>query len=56
MYSLSWGVGGTVGPSFVIAMAISLGQTGWVYMAIMFALTGTVMHKVVTRKWFVNSW
>ena len=55
VYSLSWGVGGTVGPSFVIAMAITLGQVGWVYMAVMFALTGTVMHKVVTRKWFANS-
>ena len=54
VYSLSWGVGGTVGPSFVIAMAITLGQAGWAYMAIMFALTGTLMHKVVTRKWFSN--
>jgi MFS family permease len=55
VYSLSWGVGGTVGPSFVTAMAITLGQRGWVYMAIMFAITGTLMHKLVTKKWFGNS-
>ena len=55
VYSLSWGVGGTIGPSFVTAMAITLGQRGWVYLAIMFALTGTIMHKVVTKKWFANS-
>jgi MFS family permease len=55
VYSLSWGVGGTLGPSFVIAMAITLGQIGWVYMAILFAITGTLSHKVVTRKWFANS-
>jgi MFS family permease len=55
VYSLSWGVGGTIGPSFVIAMAITLGQIGWVYMAILFAITGTLSHKVVTRKWFANS-
>ena len=51
VYSLSWGVGGTIGPSFVIAMAITLGQRGWVYMAILFAITGTLSHKLVTRKW-----
>jgi predicted MFS family arabinose efflux permease len=55
VYSLSWGVGGTVGPSFVTAMAITLGQRGWVYMAIMFAITGTLMHKLVTKKWLGNS-
>jgi predicted MFS family arabinose efflux permease len=54
VYSLSWGVGGTIGPSFVTAMAITLGQRGWVYMAIMFAITGTMMHKLVTKKWFAN--
>jgi MFS family permease len=55
VYSLSWGVGGTIGPSFVTAMAITLGQRGWVYMAIMFAITGTLTHKLVTKKWFANS-
>lgn len=54
VYSLSWGVGGTIGPSFVTAMAITLGQRGWIYMAIMFAITGTLMHKLVTKKWFAN--
>lgn len=55
VYSLSWGVGGTIGPSFVTAMAITLGQRGWVYLAIMFAITGTLTHKLVTKKWFANS-
>jgi MFS family permease len=55
VYQLSWGVGGTLGPSFVTAMAITLGQRGWVYMAIMFAITGTLTHKLVTNKWFANS-
>ena len=55
VYSLSWGVGGTIGPSFVTAMAITLGQRGWVYLAIMFAITGTLTHKLVTNKWFANS-
>ena len=54
VYQLSWGVGGTLGPSFVTAMAITLGQRGWVFMAIMFAITGTLMHKIVTKKWFAN--
>ncbi|KGA15564.1 hypothetical protein GM50_16940 [freshwater metagenome] len=54
VYSLSWGVGGTIGPSFVTAMAITLGQRGWVYMAIMFAITGTLTHRLVTKKWFAN--
>lgn len=55
VYSLSWGVGGTIGPSFVTAMAITLGQRGWVYLAIMFAITGTLTHKLVTNNWFANS-
>lgn len=54
VYQLSWGVGGTLGPSFVTAMAITLGQRGWVYMAIIFAITGTLTHRLVTKKWFAN--
>lgn len=51
VYSLSWGVGGTIGPAFVTAMAISIGQLGWVYMAILFAITGVLMYRLVMRRW-----
>ncbi len=49
VYSLSWGVGGTVGPAFVTAMAITLGKQGWIYMAIMFAVTGVLMNQLIQR-------
>ncbi len=54
VYSLSWGVGGAIGPSFVTAMAISLGQIGWVYMGIIFATTGVLTHKLVTGHWIAT--
>ena len=49
VYSLSWGVGGTIGPAFVTAMAITIGQLGWVYMAILFAITGVLMYRLVNK-------
>ena len=51
VYSLSWGLGGTLGPAFVTAMAIGLGKPGWIIMAAMFAMTGILMHKLVTGNW-----
>lgn len=55
VYSLSWGVGGTIGPAFVTAMAITIGQLGWVYMAVIFAVTGVLMYRLVTKRWLVLS-
>lgn len=54
VYSLSWGVGGTIGPAFVTAMAITIGQRGWVYMAALFAVTGLLMYRLVMRRWLVE--
>jgi hypothetical protein len=51
VWSLSWGIGGTLGPAFVTAMAITLGQTGWFIMAALFTANGILMHKLVTRSW-----
>lgn len=51
VWSLSWGLGGTLGPAFVTLMAITLGQEGWFIMAGMFLTNGILMHKLVTRSW-----
>jgi MFS family permease len=51
VWSLSWGLGGTLGPAFVTLMAISLGQIGWFIMALMFLINGILMHRLVTRSW-----
>ena len=52
VYSLSWGLGGTLGPAFVTALAIGMGISGWAILAVMFAITGILMHKLVTGSWF----
>lgn len=51
VWSLSWGLGGTLGPAFVTLMAITLGQEGWFIMAGIFLINGVLMHKLVTRSW-----
>jgi hypothetical protein len=51
VWSLSWGLGGTLGPAFVTLMAITLGQEGWFIMAGIFLINGILMHKLVTRSW-----
>ncbi|MEJ6761700.1 MAG: MFS transporter [Candidatus Planktophila sp.] len=51
VWSLSWGLGGAVGPAFVTAMAITLGQRGWAIMAAIFLANGILMHALVTKKW-----
>ena len=53
VWSLSWGIGGTVGPAFVTAMAITLGQLGWAIMALLFLINGILMHRLVTHRWGV---
>ena len=55
VYSLSWGVGGTIGPAFVTTMAITIGQLGWVYMAALFSVTGLLMYRLVTKRWLILS-
>jgi hypothetical protein len=51
VWSLSWGLGGTLGPAFVTLMAITLGQEGWFIMAAIFLMNGILMHRLVTRNW-----
>ena len=51
VWSLSWGLGGTLGPAFVTLMAITLGQEGWFIMAGIFLINGVLMHKLATRSW-----
>ena len=51
VYSLSWGFGGTLGPAFVTALAIGMGKSGWAILAVIFAITGILMHKIVTGSW-----
>jgi MFS family permease len=51
VWGLSWGLSGTVGPSLVTALVIGMGISGWWILAIIFAINGTVMHKLVTKRW-----
>jgi hypothetical protein len=55
VYSLSWGLGGTLGPAFVTAMAIGLGKSGWMILAALFTTTGVLMHKLVTGNWVTSA-
>jgi MFS family permease len=54
VYSLSWGLGGTLGPAFVTALAIGLGRSGWMILAALFAMNGVLMHKLVTGNWLTS--
>jgi MFS family permease len=47
VYSLGWGLGGTVGPVFITAMAITLGVVGWAILGIVFLTSGVLMHWLV---------
>jgi MFS family permease len=49
VYSLGWGIGGTVGPLYVTALAIGLGMTGWWIMGAVFALAGIAMYWLVDK-------
>jgi MFS family permease len=51
VWGLSWGLSGTLGPSIVTALVIGMGISGWWILAIVFAVNGTVMHKLVTKSW-----
>lgn len=49
VFSMSWGISGTLGPSFVTFMALELGLTGWAIMGAMFAIAGWLMHRMIVR-------
>jgi MFS family permease len=49
VYSIGWGLGGTVGPLYVTAMAIGLGVTGWAIMGAVFLAAGITMNWLVQR-------
>jgi MFS family permease len=51
VWGLSWGLSGTLGPSLVTALVIGMGISGWWILAVIFAINGTVMHKLVTKSW-----
>ena len=51
VWGLSWSLSGTLGPSIVTALVIGIGISGWWILAIVFAINGTVMHKLVTKSW-----
>jgi MFS family permease len=51
VWGLSWGLSGTLGPALVTALVIGLGISGWWILALVFAINGTVMHKLVTKSW-----
>ena len=51
VWGLSWGLSGTLGPSIVTALVIGMGIPGWWILAAIFAVNGTVMHKLVTKSW-----
>jgi MFS family permease len=51
VWGLSWGLSGTLGPSLVTALVIGMGISGWWILAAIFAVNGTVMHKLVTKSW-----
>jgi MFS family permease len=51
VWGLSWGLSGTLGPSLVTALVIGMGASGWWFLAVMFAINGTIMHKLVTKSW-----
>ena len=55
VWSLSWGLSGTLGPSLVTALVIGMGISGWWILALIFAVNGTVMHKLVTKSWLRSS-
>jgi MFS family permease len=51
VWGLSWGLSGTLGPALVTALVIGAGISGWWILAAIFAINGTVMHKLVTKSW-----
>jgi MFS family permease len=55
VWGLSWGLSGTLGPSLVTALVIGMGISGWWILAVIFAINGTVMHKLVTKSWLKSS-
>jgi MFS family permease len=54
VYSLGWGIGGTVGPLYVTALAIGLGMTGWWIMGAVFAAAGFAMYLLVNKTYILK--
>lgn len=49
VYSLGWGLGGTLGPVYITAMAIGLGVVGWAIMGAIFLISGILMYWLVAK-------
>ena len=49
LWRMGFGGMNVIGPSLVIFFAIGLGQIGWLIMAGIFILTGTLMSKVISK-------
>ena len=47
VFSLGWGIGGTFGPSLVVALTLGMGLSGWIILAVMFSITGILMRRLV---------
>lgn len=47
VYSLGWGLGGTLGPIYITYMAITLGVFGWAIMGLVFVASGVLMQWLV---------
>jgi len=47
IYSLGIGLSDTFGPAIVIYFAITLGRIGWLYLAVIFLITGVAMNRLV---------
>ena len=54
VYSLGWGMGGTVGPLYVTSMAIGLGMVGWWVMGGIFAAAGLAMYWLVDKSYIAK--
>ena len=46
-FSLGWGISGIIGPSLVVALAISLGRLGWLILGVGFLLVGSAFTPLV---------
>ena len=47
VYSLGWGLGGTVGPAYVTTWVLGFGIYGWAFMGAVFLICGIAMHVLV---------
>ncbi len=47
VYSLGWGLGGTLGPVYITSMTLGLGVLGWAIMGLVFLASGVLMFWLV---------